>query len=81
MVCLFLLLVLCSIYEFGSDDVFLMHILFLSLLGPCKFHGGETEALRRLDEKISAENKAFVLKFEKPSTSPNSIEVCFCFVD
>lgn len=43
-------------------------------LGPCKFHGGETEALRRLDEKISAENKAFVLKFEKPSTSPNSIE-------
>lgn len=43
-------------------------------LGACKFHGGETEALRRLEEKISKENKSWVLKFEKPQTSPNTLE-------
>lgn len=55
-----------------SHAALLMNII---VVGPCKFHGGETEALRRLDEKISAENKSYVLKFEKPNTSPNSIEV------
>lgn len=45
-----------------------------SKLFPCKFPGGETEALRRMDEYISNERKSWVCKFEKPKTSPNSLE-------
>lgn len=41
-------------------------------LGPIKFPGGETEALKRLDEKLK--NHTWVCKFEKPNTSSNSIE-------
>ncbi|XP_073686206.1 cryptochrome circadian regulator 5 [Garra rufa] len=42
-----------------------------SSLGPDLFPGGEQEALRRLDEHM--ERTAWVCKFEKPKTSPNSI--------
>lgn len=38
----------------------------------CKFPGGETEALRRLHELMK--RKSWVCAFEKPNTSPNSLE-------
>ncbi|KXJ68201.1 hypothetical protein RP20_CCG005110 [Aedes albopictus] len=41
-------------------------------LGECKFPGGETEALRRLEEQMK--RKSWVCSFEKPNTSPNSLE-------
>jgi len=41
-------------------------------LEPCKFPGGETEGLRRLNEKFA--NGSWVRSFEKPQTSPNSLE-------
>nr|XP_040234734.2 cryptochrome-1 [Anopheles coluzzii] len=41
-------------------------------MGQCKFPGGESEALRRMNEILS--RKAWVCKFEKPNTSPNSLE-------
>jgi len=44
------------------------------LLGPCIFHGGETEARRRHDEKLNYQNAAWVRSFSKPTTSPNSLE-------
>lgn len=42
-------------------------------LFPCKFPGGETEGLKRLKEKIDDREK-WVRSFEKPNTSPNSLE-------
>jgi cryptochrome len=44
----------------------------LTECAPCKFPGGETEALRRMADKLS--NEAWVCNFEKPMTSPNSLE-------
>uniref|UniRef100_A0A1B6LDP8 Photolyase/cryptochrome alpha/beta domain-containing protein n=1 Tax=Graphocephala atropunctata TaxID=36148 RepID=A0A1B6LDP8_9HEMI len=41
-------------------------------LGPCLFPGGETEALRRMEEHIA--RKEYICKFEKPNTSPNSLK-------
>ncbi|XP_055595050.1 cryptochrome-2 [Uranotaenia lowii] len=41
-------------------------------LGECKFPGGETEGLRRLQEYMK--KKSWVCAFEKPNTSPNSLE-------
>ncbi|KPJ01584.1 Cryptochrome-1 [Papilio xuthus] len=41
-------------------------------LSECKYPGGETEALKRLDMYMS--KKEWVCKFEKPNSSPNSIE-------
>ncbi|XP_077288463.1 (6-4)-photolyase [Arctopsyche grandis] len=41
-------------------------------LGPCLFPGGETEALQRLDATLV--RKQWICKFEKPNTSPNSLE-------
>jgi cryptochrome len=41
----------------------------MSQCGPCKFPGGETEALRRMGEKLR--DAAWVCAFEKPLTSPN----------
>ncbi|XP_058450142.1 cryptochrome-1 [Malaya genurostris] len=41
-------------------------------LGECKFPGGETEGLRRLQEYMK--RKTWVCSFEKPNTSPNSLE-------
>lgn len=38
-----------------------------------KFHGGETEALKRLEATITSQ-PSWVLSFEKPNTSPNSLE-------
>ncbi|XP_028162379.1 cryptochrome-1 [Ostrinia furnacalis] len=52
-----------SLEELGLDE---------SSLNPCKYPGGETEALKRLD--IYMAKKQWVCKFEKPNTSPNSIE-------
>ncbi|XP_052894924.1 cryptochrome-2 [Anopheles moucheti] len=43
-----------------------------STLDECKFPGGETEALRRMDDSLS--RKTWVCNFEKPNTSPNSLE-------
>ena len=43
-------------------------------LEPCKYAGGETEALGRLSEKVSMVNAKWVRAFEKPDTSPNSLE-------
>ncbi|XP_022247971.1 cryptochrome-2-like isoform X1 [Limulus polyphemus] len=40
--------------------------------GPNLYSGGETEALRIMNEKLS--NKSWVCKFEKPKTQPNSLE-------
>ena len=42
-------------------------------LFPCKFLGGELEGLKRL-EKYVDENDKWVRAFEKPKTSPNSLE-------
>nr|2WB2_A Chain A, PHOTOLYASE [Drosophila melanogaster]2WQ6_A Chain A, RE11660P [Drosophila melanogaster]2WQ7_A Chain A, RE11660P [Drosophila melanogaster]3CVU_A Chain A, RE11660p [Drosophila melanogaster]3CVV_A Chain A, RE11660p [Drosophila melanogaster]3CVY_A Chain A, RE11660p [Drosophila melanogaster] len=41
-------------------------------LGPNKFPGGETEALRRMEESLKDE--IWVARFEKPNTAPNSLE-------
>ncbi|XP_017469330.1 PREDICTED: cryptochrome-1 [Rhagoletis zephyria] len=41
-------------------------------LGENKFPGGETEGLRRLEASLSDES--WVAAFEKPNTSPNSLE-------
>ncbi|XP_058120816.1 cryptochrome-2 [Anopheles ziemanni] len=41
-------------------------------LGECKFPGGETEALRRMEKCLA--RKAWICSFEKPNTSPNSLE-------
>ncbi|KAG5676216.1 hypothetical protein PVAND_006065 [Polypedilum vanderplanki] len=37
-----------------------------------RFPGGETEALRRMNEKLK--DVKFICEFEKPNTSPNSLE-------
>ena len=61
----FYLVFYCSLKELGVDE---------TKLEPCKFPGGETEGLRRLNEKISIANGTWVRSFEKPQTSPNSLE-------
>jgi cryptochrome len=38
-----------------------------------KFPGGEKEALKRLNEQITA-RPAWVAQFQKPETAPNSLE-------
>lgn len=43
-----------------------------STLLPCKYPGGETEAIKRLNNYMA--KKHWVCQFEKPNTSPNSIE-------
>ena len=45
-----------------------------SQCGPCLYPGGESEALRRLDDKVCFEKAKWVREFEKPQTSPNSLE-------
>ena len=40
----------------------------------CKFPGGETEGLKRLNEYICEENGKWIRSFEKPKTSPNSLD-------
>ncbi|KAK3872383.1 hypothetical protein Pcinc_022528 [Petrolisthes cinctipes] len=52
-----------SLSELGVDE---------SELGPCLYPGGETEALARLNKYM--ERKSWVCKFEKPKTSPNSLQ-------
>jgi len=42
-------------------------------LEDCKFPGGETEGLKRLNEFICERNGIWVRGFEKPNTSPNSL--------
>ena len=41
-------------------------------LGPSKFRGGETEALARMERCLK--NTKWIREFEKPNTSPNSLE-------
>ncbi|KAJ2946899.1 hypothetical protein O0L34_g16237 [Tuta absoluta] len=43
-----------------------------SSLNPCKYAGGETEAIKRLN--LYMMRKQWVRSFEKPNTSPNSID-------
>lgn len=43
-----------------------------SQLGPRLYPGGESEALRRLEAKLA--NESWVAAFEKPNTSPNSLQ-------
>ncbi|XP_047986229.1 cryptochrome-1 [Leguminivora glycinivorella] len=43
-----------------------------SSLCPCKYVGGETEGLKRLDMYMA--RKEWVCKFEKPNSFPNSLE-------
>jgi len=43
-------------------------------LGPCLYPGGETESLARLRDNINDKHRAWVLNFEKPKTSPNSLK-------
>lgn len=43
-----------------------------SKCGPNLFPGGETQALKRFHKKF--ENEAWIAAFEKPSTSPNSLQ-------
>ncbi|CAF0961683.1 unnamed protein product [Brachionus calyciflorus] len=43
-----------------------------SKCGPRLYPGGETEALRRFEEKFK--NDSWVCAFEKPNTSPNSLQ-------
>lgn len=52
-----------SLHELGVDETDLRE---------CLYPGGETEALKRLEESMS--KKQWVCKFEKPNTSPNSID-------
>lgn len=52
-----------SLSEIGVDE---------SKCGPNLFLGGETEALKRFDEKFK--NEAWIASFHKPSSSPNSLE-------
>ncbi|XP_045118530.1 cryptochrome-2-like [Portunus trituberculatus] len=52
-----------SLKELGVEE---------SQLEPCLYPGGETEALARL--KIYMERKSWVCKFEKPKTSPTSLQ-------
>ncbi len=56
-----------TLHEMGYVD--------LVAMGAAKFPGGETEALRRLQEKVSnADRHTWVCRFEKPNTSPNTLE-------
>ncbi|MPC81917.1 (6-4)DNA photolyase [Portunus trituberculatus] len=57
-----LIIILCFL-ELGVEE---------SQLEPCLYPGGETEALARL--KIYMERKSWVCKFEKPKTSPTSLQ-------
>ncbi len=52
-----------SLSEIGVDE---------SKCGPSLFPGGETEALRRFHSKF--QNEAWIAAFQKPQTSPNSLE-------
>ncbi|KAF4518708.1 (6-4)-photolyase(1) [Ephemera danica] len=52
-----------SLEELGVDP---------AKLQPCLYPGGETEALRRMEEHLA--KKAWICKFEKPETSPNSLK-------
>uniref|UniRef100_A0A182J8X8 Photolyase/cryptochrome alpha/beta domain-containing protein n=1 Tax=Anopheles atroparvus TaxID=41427 RepID=A0A182J8X8_ANOAO len=52
-----------TLEELGVDE---------SVLAACKFPGGETEALRRMEERLA--QREWICNFEKPNTSPNSLE-------
>uniref|UniRef100_A0A1B6DMQ6 Photolyase/cryptochrome alpha/beta domain-containing protein n=1 Tax=Clastoptera arizonana TaxID=38151 RepID=A0A1B6DMQ6_9HEMI len=51
-----------TLEELGVDDS----------IGPCLYPGGETEGLERMERYIKKED--WIRKFEKPNTSPNSLE-------
>lgn len=52
-----------TIEELGVD---------IASLQPAKFPGGETEALRRME--MNLKKSKWICEFEKPNTSPNSLE-------
>ena len=54
-----------SLKELGVEE---------SELENCYYKGGETEGLKRLERYITESNGTWVRKFEKPKTSPNSLE-------
>lgn len=54
-----------TLLELGVDE---------ATMSECKFPGGETEGLRRLEEHICEKNGHWVRSFEKPKTSPNSLD-------
>lgn len=43
-----------------------------SVLNPCLYPGGESEALKRLERVL--QNESYICKFAKPDTSPNSLD-------
>ena len=54
-----------SLHELGVDE---------KSLGQCLHPGGETAALERMDVKVCMARAKWVRTFEKPKTSPNSLE-------
>ena len=54
-----------SLHELGVDE---------KSLGQCLHPGGETAALERMDIKVCMTRAKWVRNFEKPKTSPNSLE-------
>lgn len=59
-----------------TDDHMIPDLIELGVNGleACLYPGGESEGLKRLDKYISVENGKWVRAFEKPQTSPNSLE-------
>ncbi|XP_041976072.1 cryptochrome-1 [Aricia agestis] len=66
----------CKAPDFDSEDFSIPTLCELgieeSTLTECKYPGGETEGLKRLDTYMA--KKQWVCSFEKPNSSPNSIE-------
>ena len=54
-----------TLHELGVDE---------KSLGQCLHPGGETAALERMDLKVCMTRAKWVRNFEKPKTSPNSLE-------
>ena len=54
-----------SLHELGVDE---------TSLSKCLHPGGETAALERMDAKVCMDRAKWVRNFEKPKTSPNSLE-------
>nr|XP_026490035.1 cryptochrome-1 [Vanessa tameamea] len=66
----------CKSVDFESDEYNIPSLEEVGIndseLLECKYPGGETEGLKRLNEYMA--KKQWVCSFEKPNSSPNSIE-------
>ncbi|XP_068630504.1 cryptochrome-1 [Battus philenor] len=66
----------CKASDFNSDEFNVPSLeeigIDITNLSECKYPGGETEGILRLNMYMS--RKEWVCKFEKPNSSPNSIE-------